>query len=133
MLSQIGFESANFTMAELLLDLTLFILSRSVSFVHRSPLTSHRTVVTPSGKLDAHCKPETSIHSGSPFSSSCRLCNGGVVVMATPPLRCPDGWFDELPAVGSQLMAFQLSAISYLHPACSISTDPGPDCKFQTP
>lgn len=49
--------------------------------------------------------------------------------MATPPLCWPGGWFDELPAVGSQLMAFQLSAISYLHPACSISTDPGPDSK----
>lgn len=120
-------------MAELLLDLTLFILSHSVSFVHRSHHTSHRTAITPSGKLYPLCKPETSIHSGSPFSSSCRLCNGGAVVMATPPLRCPGGWFDELPAVGSQLMAFQLSAISYLHPACSVSTDPGPDRKFQTP
>ncbi|CAM4503501.1 unnamed protein product [Leuciscus chuanchicus] len=98
----------------------------------KSHHTSLHTAISPSGKLKPHCKPETSIRSGSPFSSNRRLCNGGAVVMATPPLRCPGGWFDELPAVGSQLMAFQLSAISYPHPACSLSTDPGPDCRFQT-
>lgn len=51
--------------------------------------------------------------------------------MATTPLRCFGGWFDELPAVGSQLMAFQLSAISYLRSACSITADPGPGENFK--